>query len=123
MSILGHINYTDVILTIIAGLIGLIAFKVKIDFNVNDWMKEKRKIKEHKLRNICPHTSIIEIDGKRAVKSDFISPSGTLQWQCSRCKLVSYYDQSNQEYWAENIKELIKRNKKFNKGLKKIGYL
>ncbi len=118
------VNYSDIILTIIALLMGIIAFRVNIAFDVNDWLKERKKMKLSKLQNICPHASIFKKDEKIQIQLDFESPPGTLQWQCSTCGvIVNQVNESDMQFWSKNPKELIKRKKLFQKKMKKAGYL
>lgn len=118
------INYSDIILTIIAVLMGVIAFRVNIAFDVNDWLKERKKMKLTKLQNICPHASIFKKDEGVQIQSDFESPFGTLQWQCSTCgTIANNVDESYIQYWLKNPKDLIKRKELFQKKMKKAGYV
>ena len=72
----------------------------------------------------------IELGGNNFTKYTilFESPSGTLQWQCSRCKLIvnnidkDYY-QKMAQYYIKKPKEYKKHNQKFEKLLKKAGFL
>lgn len=118
------INYNDIILTIIAVLMGVIALRVNIAFDVNDWLKERKKREMTRLRNICPHTSILERNGEIHIQSDFESPPGTIQWQCSTCGIIANnVDGSHIQNWLKNPKDLIKRKKLFQKKMKKAGYV
>lgn len=119
-----NINYIDIILTIIALLIGVVALRVNIAFDVNDWLKERKKIKLTKLQNICPHVSIFKKDENLQIQSDFESPPGTLKWQCSTCGMIANnVDESHIQYWLKNPKDLIKRKELLQKEMKKAGYV
>lgn len=122
---LENINYSDMILTIIAILISFIAFRINISFNLNDWLKDRKKIKIVKFQNICPHTSIFKNGEYTVLESDFRSPPGTSQWQCKTCKrIVDSVDDvdDDMKYWRNNTEDLLKRKKTFYKQLKKSGY-
>ena len=56
------ISYSDVILTFILALMGIVTFKFKISFDLNLWLKERKKerkqMKIAQLQNMCPHASL-----------------------------------------------------------------
>lgn len=71
----------------------------------------------------CPHASLSETERGIELISDFCSPSGTLNHQCSRCGLsvidgsipasiMEVYCRNPQLYWS--------RLKKFNRLVKKL---
>jgi len=118
---LEKISYMDIILTSIAILLGFIVIKITISFDINSWLKDRRKIKIYRLQNICPHVTILK-DGKGyRVIDDFSSPPGTFEWQCQTCKRIAINHIDNRQYWIDNPNDYYNRKKLFEKGLKRIG--
>jgi len=112
---------------LIVAIIGTIAIRVTFSFDLNRYFEDKRKRYIPRLQNACTHLEFISDDKTRKVgfQSLFISPPGTLQWQCQRCGLVKHL-QDNEierqaEYYLQNPDEFKKQNKKFSKLLKKAG--
>ena len=111
-------------LTIILAALAVFAIKGNIKFDLNQWHKDRRQALEENLSLLCPHVRIIKHEGKTGVTSLFVSPSGTLAWQCEVCgKVVNSpnYSEENNRYWVNNVDALIKRNKQMNKLAKKLG--
>ena len=76
---------------VIAVLVGVFAFKTKVQFDVNKWLKDRRKLKERKLRMLCPHVMPTTVDdGQLVVQSTYVSPTGTTAWQCQRCGDITH---------------------------------
>ena len=93
---------------------GAFALRATVRFDLNEWLKSRRERKEEKVRSLCPHAYLAEEEGTIVVHSSFISPSGTLAWQCQRCGAVTHDEAAttaNQRYWAKHPDELLKREK------------
>ena len=105
----------------------LFAIKGNIHFDVNQWLKDRRKQKEENLRYMCPHVRLYQNEAsKPAFHSTFISPPGTTAFICSICGTETYdqdYINKVLGYWANNPKEFFDRNRRIKKELKSLGRL
>ena len=102
---------------------GTLLLKGEIKFDVKEWRRDRRKRKEQNLSLLCPHVRPIKEDGKLGVRSTFVSPSGTLAWQCQMCGRWThdqYEVDENLNSWANNPKGFIERNKEIEKLGKKL---
>ena len=111
-------------LAIIGMLIAAVAVRGVIKFDVNQWLNDRRKRLEKNLRMLCPHHYIINEGDEVIIATEFVSPPGTLAWQCQRCGRISYDEHKiNQEskYWAESPNALMERKKQMEKVVKKLG--
>lgn len=103
---------------LVAAIMGIFAVRTTIRFDLNDWLKDRRKRKKLKLRSLCPHADITEQDGQLAVRSTFISPPGTTAYQCQDCRHVTHdkaWIYENTEHWANNPKDLMERLEQLDK--------
>lgn len=117
------INFYQLLLLIILAILGTIAIRITFSFDLNRYMEDKRKRNLSKLKNACTHHQIIQGKDQYAVQPLFISPPGTLQWQCQRCGAIKYFADGElermSEYYANNPEEYIKQEKRFKKLVKK----
>ena len=94
-----------------------------LKFDLNEFLKERRKQQKERLRMLCPHVRMTVHDGQPAVRSTYISPSGTTAWQCQLCRHTTH-DQSEIEesakIWANDPAALIERVKLIDKRMKKF---
>ena len=81
-------NFYQIIILIIVGVVSIIAVRISFKFDLNKYLENRRKIKIEQLKNICPHGRIIKINNKFAFESFFVSPMGTMNYVCPRCKCV-----------------------------------
>ena len=59
---------------LVAAVIALpVIFRGMIKFDVNEWLKHRRKIKEAKYLSLCPHVALIEENGQFKIQSTYIS--------------------------------------------------
>ncbi len=112
------------VVTAIAAIAAMIAIRGSIRFDINEWLKDRRKRQEETLRSLCPHISVEEQDGDLLIRSAQISPSGTTVWQCQSCGDLTHdkhaIDQGTR-YWAENPDALVKRQRRIEKLARKLG--
>ena len=106
-------------------IVAAVAVKIGITFNFNEWGKNRRKILKSKLKAACPHTIIeFQNDGKRIeISSLFTSPSGTVNWICSRCgthTINQNLPDKLMHHYRDNADQYIKDTKKFNKLYKRL---
>lgn len=109
-------------------ILGFIAVKISLSFDINKHLESKKEQNRVKIMNACTHMEILLTEDKKmGVRSCFVSPPGTLQYQCQKCGLITYRDDEGWErtakYYLNNPEEYKKQNDKFNKLLKKSGLL
>lgn len=120
---LNQLTFFQLIIFIVLTFGGIIAtiFAIRVSLNWVDFLEYRRKIQKEKLRALCPHVEGVVSGKKVGVRSCFISPSGTLDSVCSRCGVVVHHvDEDEIRYWADNPKELLKREKRFQKAARKF---
>ena len=109
---------------LVAILVTIVVVRATVRFDVNEWLRDRRKQREEHLRLLCPHVRLVNSDGEPAICSTYISPVGTTAWQCQLCGNVTYDRSEGDEvarYWATNTNELIKRHKDMARLAKKLG--
>lgn len=108
----------------VAVVAGIFAIRANVRFDINEWLKDRRNQKERNLRMLCPHVRVSDRDGRLNFNSTYVSPPGTLAWQCQMCGNITQDDaavQENTAWWAVNPNELSERNDKIMRLLKKLG--
>ena len=101
----------------------IFAIRGSVQFDVNAWLKDRREQKIEKIRSLCPHAYVSIENGRTIIRSAYISPSGTLAWQCQMCGDVTHDDQAteqNTRYWAQHAERLIHRHKEINELTSKL---
>jgi hypothetical protein len=119
---------TNILLTIIAIAISVIAIKVTFTFDINKYLESRKVDVRNKIKNYCTHMYVKDINWEVGIQSAFVSPSWTLNHICQKCWLVLHHldysdEQQRMEELIQNPKEFRKQSKKFEKLLKKGGYL
>lgn len=107
---------------VILGTVFAIRGTIKID--INELLRYRREKLITTIHNLCTHVSTEMLDDQIMVSSTFISPSGTLQWQCQQCGKLTYDEQEGQRavaYWGNNIDLYIERKEKIERLRKKLG--
>lgn len=101
------------------------AIRTTVRFDVNEWLRDRRKQREANLRAMCPHvTAFKDEEGRLVVQGTFVSPSGTTAWQCQLCGHVTHDGRLGDErarFYASNPQELVERQKKMEAMAKKLG--
>ena len=108
-------------ITLAALLLGTLSLIVK--FDINEWLKERRRQKKENLPRHCPHARFIMINGQPGVQVEYISPSGTLAWRCQMCGHVTHNERmldEIREYWLENPEKLAKQLKIMEKKVRRL---
>lgn len=113
---------------IVLSVLSVIAIRISFKFDLNKYLEKRQELLRARAQNACMHFQFITDDDNQViVKSFFVSPPGTIRYQCQRCGLVRYRDDDEWErtanYYAEHIDEYHKQNKKFTRLLKKGGVL
>ena len=104
---------------------GAVAIRVSLKFDLNQFLKERRKIKITRLQNICPHCKIEFNKDNKQIKCTpyFYSPEGTLDQVCSRCKCIVPFEENVKricENYAKDPKRWLEQENKFIKQMKKL---
>ncbi len=123
-----ELNLTNILSIIITIAILIVAIKITFTFDINKYLESRKKDLENKIKNYCPHAYVISVEGGVKVQSAFISPSGTTNYICERCQLVTYHidemtERQRVQSFAKDLKEYNKQEKKFQKLLRKAGYI
>jgi|GEM_PF-6666252 len=123
-----ELNLTDILLFIITLAISVIAIKISFTFNINEYLKTRKKDIDNKIKNYCPHGHVSVSDKEVKFQSAFNSPVGTTSYVCQRCQLVvSHIDENNEQErilrLLQDSKAYSRREKIFHKLLKKGGYI
>ena len=108
-------------------LLAIVAIRFTISLDLNALLKARRERQISRIQNACTHMFIEYAgDGQFRVQRTFISPPGTIQHVCTRCRLASWnpdLDYPNRaEYYVAHYEEYIEAEKAFGKLLKKAGY-
>ncbi len=119
-----NLSLIEIVIAIFLLVLGAIAVKIGISFDINAWFRARSKHQKDKLKILCPHTEIKLADnGGLEVQSLFHSPHGTTAWICSRCQLTttdSNVPDKILKYYAENPKIYLKQTKKLDKLIRKV---
>ncbi len=107
-----------------AAIVSIFAIRGNINFDVNQWLKDRREVRREKAKMLCPHVSLTEGDQEKyIIRSQFFSRQGTTDWICELCGTVvssqELVDEIHQ-HWVKNPKELVQRLKEYNKAAKKL---
>lgn len=106
-------------------MFSVVAIKASIKFDLNKYLKERRRIKIEKQKNLCPHADwYVNENGENLIRSLYGYHIINRYWICSRCERVEYDKlsiDSELKYWGKNPKELNKRIKKIVKLDKQLG--
>ena len=109
---------------IIALLATAVAIKGTIRFDVNKWLKERRRERERYLRSLCPNVEVFTQNGSQTVRPAHVSPVGAFAWHCQLCGNVSHDVEALRgyaTYWEQNPLELSKRQKQMKKISRRLG--
>jgi len=114
----------ELLLIILIIILSFIVIKISLQFDINLYLRDRREIKKNQLKSICPHTRIIDIQGKQIhMQSLFSSPVGTRHFICNQCGLVVDSDELANELIARYAKDpmkLMEKQRKFIKSAKKL---
>ena len=123
------LTFNQIMVTIIVASISIMAVKISFSFDINKFLEARKERLRQKIKNYCPHMVVKKTkEGKIGIRSSFISPYGTTDFQCEICGLIrSYVDEEEEKvrakYFLEHPEEYFKQEKAFNKILKKMGFL
>ena len=109
---------------IITVIVGVFAIRATIRFDLNEWLRDRREHKIKALMASCPHVMIITGLEKKAVRSRYVSPVGSLAFRCEGCGMTVHTEQEIRlavNYWNAHLDELEEKIKKRDKIAKKLG--
>lgn len=120
------VEFWQIIVTVVVLVLSVVAVRISFKFDVNKFLDSKRASNQHKLINACTHVELTPAgNGKIAARSYYISPPGTIQWQCQRCGHTKHIQgdeiEREMDYYLKNLDVYAEKNKKFVKILKKLG--
>ena len=116
-------------------VISVVAIRISINFNLNEFLRDRRQNYIRKARNACPHMELNVLDKNSGdkkfnvqIRSWFVSPIGSFQYQCQRCGLIlDNIDEIDLQkrggYFIDNPSEYRKTMDKYEKYLRKGGVL
>lgn len=114
-----------IVVGIIIALLGAIALKIVLKFDVNKWHERKDHKTSMRLQNTCPHMSVeyLESSNQFRVNNFFVTPAGTFDWICSQCSLTLPSDLMIPKVPTDlaGLKVIIDKQKKFMKIARKAG--
>jgi len=113
-------NVGAVIAIIVVLTLSIIAiFKVSVQFDLNEFLKARKKRHARKAQHYCAHMEFQDHKDGLMCISLFESPSGTNQWICKTCQLIiNNFNQEeqkrNSEYWLKNPSQFKRNIRKYN---------
>lgn len=118
------LSFWQIVILLTIAIIGTIAIRFTFNLDLNKVSEDRRQQNLTKLRNACPHVELIyHGDNKVESKFLFISPPGTVQWQCQKCGIAKHFRDGEpeeiQKYYIDHITEYSDKMKRFHKLLKK----
>jgi hypothetical protein len=120
-----YLTFWHAVVVFLVAIFGIVAVRISFTFDLNKYLEGRRGSYKAKLRNACTHVELKALEDGVEGRLLFISPPGTLQWQCQRCGLVRYINgnEGNEmvKRWIDDIDAYNERNKKFQKLLRKSG--
>lgn len=117
------LTFEQILILLVIAFIGTIALKFTFNFDINKYIESRKEQKLQQLKNACTHHKVIKHGEEYGLQSLFVSPPGTVQWQCQRCGIAKYFVDGELDnmtnYYLNNFEEYTKLEKKFKKLLKK----
>lgn len=118
------LNFWEFVGLFIIAVVSVIA--IRISFDINKFLDRRDKNNTQKLKNKCPHFSLIILDGDEfEVRSLFYKPMGTLDHVCRQCGLQTALDVEQHERQANQYvkkpSQLVSDQKNFLKFAKRTG--
>lgn len=122
------LSFWQLIFIMLTFVVSFVAIRISLKFDVNKYLDSRKSSYTQKLINACTHVQIKHLSGdKFEGRSMYISPPGTIQWQCQRCGHVTHRQgdefERELEYYMSNIEEYKMKNDRFIKLLKKSGQI
>jgi hypothetical protein len=116
-------TFIEILILLIVLVLSIIVIRISFKFDINKFIEDRRKIKLNQLKNVCPHTTGIVEGNQIILESLFISPPGTIQWQCQQCGLILGSEIEVQRITNGYQKDpmiILTKQKEFNKKAKKL---
>jgi hypothetical protein len=120
---LNKMEWWQILILIIAGAI---AIRFSVKFDLNQFLKDKRKIKIDQLKNICPHCKIEFDKDKKQIKAEsyFYTEIGNPNYFCRRCGCMVPFEENATkicENYAKDPQRWLEQEKRFIKEMKRLG--
>ena len=118
------LNFWEFLGIFIVAVLSIIA--IRISFDINKFLDRHDKNNVQKLKNKCPHFSLILLERDRfEVRSLYYKPMGTLDHVCRQCGLQTALDMDQHErqanQYVKNPSQLFNDQKSFLKLAKRSG--
>lgn len=122
------LNFSQLVIILIIAIIGIVTIRFSFKFDINKHREAKQKSYRQKLMNACTHVKLVKNDGGDVgMQSCYVSPPGTLQWQCQRCGHITHNIgnefETRTQHYIDHIDDYKKDTKKFQRLLKKAGMI
>jgi len=122
------LSFGEMVIFLIIAIIGVVTIRFSFTFDINKSREAKQESYRQRLINACPHVkNFVDEYGQHGLQSTYISPPGTIVWQCQRCGHQAYQqgDEFNVrvQYYIDHLDEFNAQNKRFKKLLKKAGMI
>ena len=112
-------------LAVLAFVATVFALRATVRFDVNEWLRDRRERREANLTAMCPHAVFLSDEQMPVgVRSTYISPSGTVAWQCQLCGHVTHDERNVRDtakYWEQHPDALLERTEEIRAKAKKLG--
>jgi hypothetical protein len=102
------LEFNQLIVLILVLVISVIAVRLTVTFDINKYQEERKKNNLTKLRNACTHHRVIKEGKQYGLQSLFISPPGTLQWQCQQCGTIRFFADGESEQMTKYYLKIFK---------------
>ncbi|MCB9371026.1 hypothetical protein H6501_05480 [Candidatus Woesearchaeota archaeon] len=116
-------TFLEILILMFFLVLSIVVIRISFQFNINDYLKDRRAVKINQLKNICPHTTVAVEDEQIVMGSLFKSPVGTTKYICSQCGLIVDSKEDAQKLmgrYAKNPEQILEDQKKFRRKAKKL---
>lgn len=119
-------SFGPVIAILVVLALSIIAiFRLGLKFDLNSYLGSRKKRHLGLARLECPHMALCKTENGISFRSLFVSPPGTLSYQCQQCGLITNRPPSDGEFrqiaesMANDLHTYKKRMHRFEKHMKK----
>ena len=114
-----------IVVAVLGALGAVIAFRLRLNLDVNELLEQRRKHNKQRLKVLCPHVEIVSLqNGRKEIRSFFSLPPMTVLYECSQCGQTTDERTANRitKWWAaQSLPLYAKRDKAFLKHAKRMG--
>lgn len=112
-------NWPTAFVTAILIVAGMFAIRGSVRFDINEYLRDRKKSFQEKAKRACPHSYLIRSDdGTIEIQKAYHIPPRTTVWTCARCgaTTISAFDwEKNVNYYRRHPGEFEKAERKFMK--------